>query len=170
MFTIEPGMLRWWDGPPQERLWLARDSQGRDILRQQMGMHSRNVKVPPSCAIRDAKKGKAAGKLVIRVENLHEATLEVYSMDDPENPELMAEIEANTKQKLFCLYQGHELVVVNKDTQFEVATLFASAVEQKVTLRPTLGLNFLNSGPETIEVILLQETVERDLELQLRPG
>lgn len=56
-------------------------------------------------------------------------------------------------------------MVVNKDSQFEVATLFGASAEQNIVLKPTLGLNFLNTGPETIEVILLQGNTERDLEL-----
>ena len=68
-----------------------------------MGLHSRNIKVPNSCAIRpldgqDLPPEKTRKRsLKINVQNKHDCVLEVYSMDDPENPNKVAELEPEEK-------------------------------------------------------------------------
>lgn len=158
--TIEAGQMSWWDGKQSERMWIVKNAQGDEILRQSLGMYSRNIKIPGSSALksladrdRKAAKGGKQRKLYLNVTNKHDAVLEVYSIEEQENAKKIADIGAEETKQLFCYNQGHELVVVNKESLFEVATLFGAEKEQNIVLRPTIGLNFVNTGPETVEVL-----------------
>lgn len=109
--------------------------------------------------------------MYLNVTNKHEAVLEVYSIEVQENAKKIADIGPEETKQLFCYSLGHELVVVNKETLFEVATLYGAEQEQNIVLRPTIGLNFVNTGPETVEVLqLLQDKEEKGLEVYLHPG
>ena len=174
--TVEPAQMSWWDGKQGERLWIVRNAEGQEILRQNLGLYSRNIKVPGSSALRmpgeanRRAKGKQK-KIFLNVTNKHDAILEVYSIEVQGNAKKIADIEPDQTKQLFCMSKGHEFVVVNKETLFEVATVYGAEEDQDIVLRPTLGLNFVNTGPETVEVIqLLQDKEEKGLEVYLHPG
>lgn len=145
-------------------------------MRQNLGLYSRNIKVPGSSAMRlpgeanRRAKGKQK-KIFVNITNKHDAILEVYSIEMQGNAKKIADIEPDQTKQLFCLNKGHEFVIVNKETLFEVATVYGAEEDQNIVLRPTLGLNFVNTGPETVEVIqLLEEKEEKGLEVYLHPG
>lgn len=101
-------------------------------------------------ADKDAQKRRPkvrSKKIYVNITNGHDATLEVYSIELQENAKKIADIEPGETKQLFCLNQGHEFVIVNKETLYEVATLYGAEEDQNIVLRPTLGLNFVNTGP-----------------------
>lgn len=174
--TVDPGQMSWWDGKQGERLWIVKNADGDEILRQNLGLYSRNIKIPGSSALKlpgeanRRAKGKQK-KIFVNITNKHDAVLEVYSIEVQGNAKKIADIEPDQTKQLFCLNKGHEFVIVNKETLFEVATAYGAEEDQHIVLRPTLGLNFANTGPETVEIIqLLRDQEEKGLEVFLHPG
>jgi len=177
--VIEPGLMTWWDGKQNERMWVVKDADGQDILRQNLGLYSRNIKIPASPAIRGAsttqkKSSKSKQKKIyLTITNHHEATLEVYTYTQEHKVDAtkLIDIEPEQVRQLYCLNPGHEFVVVNKETLFEVATLFGALEDQDVVLRPTLGLSYVNTGKQTVEATQLgSDGLEKALDVYIHPG